>query len=522
MFCNICGSQLIDGAVFCQKCGAKVSQEANMQYQSNTSFVNETTDRQSDESLRNEETIADKLDMTLVNVGPYKVSVIRTIRDWMGLHLMEAKDLVEKTPVLLKKGVTQKEAESLKAAFMKAGATVAFTDQYGNSIDVTIHCKSCGAVLDDVKDSCKFCGGSPVITPSYKAKPIWDQLNNIGDSNCQDREEFRKKLFDTIKETTKEKIDDFMIRPTGGKVFVAIFVGFPVLLCVLMLVALLNIMFSNIILTIFIIAGGYIVYQLRIARWVTMIIYDALSKELFLPEEMNAQTLAEMLNGNFDYPYLKNVRYIDDECLIEGRYSVYTVVFNNNKIAELDCDVDEDNKMYRTILWEAMTIRSYLNRYFAPSLPNDAEKDFKALKLVEIQQKTVAVVSIVVPLLATVAIVLAVIEYNAPGSISGIFSPGYEVRNAYLSQYSEDVTIEEAFDNYFANPKWSKYKDGNYSYVVFSGSCEYIGEKADVKIIFKITGENFIVDSLDVNGRTQNDLILYALLASIYSDLEEE
>lgn len=45
-------------------------------------------------------------------------------------------------------------------------------------------------------------------------------------------------------------------------------------------------------------------------------------------------------------------------------------------------------------------------------------------------------------------------------------------------------------------------------------------KKSDICITFKITGENFIVESLDVNGSRQNDLMLYALLASVYEDYE--
>lgn len=102
-----------------------------------------------------------------------------------------------------------------------------------------------------------------------------------------------------------------------------------------------------------------------------------------------------------------------------------------------------------------------------------------------------------------------------------IAKPGASVRGAYLSQYSENVTIEDAFDNFFDNGKWSTYKAEGYSYVVFTGSCEYMDDKADVRVTFKITGENFIVDSLDINGQEQNDLMLYGLLSAVYDDFKE-
>lgn len=97
-----------------------------------------------------------------------------------------------------------------------------------------------------------------------------------------------------------------------------------------------------------------------------------------------------------------------------------------------------------------------------------------------------------------------------------LVQPGIEVRGSYLTHYSEDVTVEEAFDNFFDNPKWSTYQQDGYTYVVFTGSCEYLGEQADARITFQITGEQFRVEQLDINGAEQSDLLLHAMLAKIY------
>lgn len=85
-----------------------------------------------------------------------------------------------------------------------------------------------------------------------------------------------------------------------------------------------------------------------------------------------------------------------------------------------------------------------------------------------------------------------------------------------MTQYSDAVAIEDAFDNFFEKEKWSTYKENGYSYVAFNGVCEYLGEEVDARVIFKITGENFVVDHLDIYGVEQNDLILYALPAKVY------
>lgn len=96
--------------------------------------------------------------------------------------------------------------------------------------------------------------------------------------------------------------------------------------------------------------------------------------------------------------------------------------------------------------------------------------------------------------------------------------PGKEVRDAYLPYYSEEVTVEEVFEAYFESPKWSTYESGDYSYVVFTGVCWYLEDRVDVRVTFKITGENFVVDRLDVNGQSQDDYMINLLLFDIYEE----
>lgn len=112
--------------------------------------------------------------------------------------------------------------------------------------------------------------------------------------------------------------------------------------------------------------------------------------------------------------------------------------------------------------------------------------------------------------------VIAIVLVTNQDFFLNLIQPGMGVRTAYLTQYSEDVTVEEAFNQFFDNPKWSTYTENGYTYVVFAGTCEYLGERADARITFQITGEQFRVDHLDINGVEQNDLILYGLLSKIY------
>lgn len=51
-----------------------------------------------------------------------KIKVIKEVRSFTSLGLKEAKDLVEKSPTLLKKGVTKEEAKGIIAKLKEVGA----------------------------------------------------------------------------------------------------------------------------------------------------------------------------------------------------------------------------------------------------------------------------------------------------------------------------------------------------------------------------------------------------------------
>jgi large subunit ribosomal protein L7/L12 len=63
-------------------------------------------------------------DVVLTAVGQQKIQVIKVVRAVTGLGLKEAKDLVDSAPQAVKEGVTQEEADTIKAQIEEAGATV--------------------------------------------------------------------------------------------------------------------------------------------------------------------------------------------------------------------------------------------------------------------------------------------------------------------------------------------------------------------------------------------------------------
>lgn len=53
-----------------------------------------------------------------------KIKVIKEVRTITGLGLKEAKDLVEKAPVVIKQGLKKDEVENFKKILIEAGAQV--------------------------------------------------------------------------------------------------------------------------------------------------------------------------------------------------------------------------------------------------------------------------------------------------------------------------------------------------------------------------------------------------------------
>lgn len=238
-----------------------------------------------------------------------------------------------------------------------------------------------------------------------------------------------------------------------------------------------------------------------------------------MPEGMSPQILLESLAQKFNYPYFKGVRYgMDGECVIDGRYASYKVVFHDNGMGSL---LAESEDLGISIMLEAKTIRSYLDKFFDPTRQIDPNADLQRLEKLGKLNLTGNILSVVLRIVEVVVVIVVIVALVRPGSfdkLMNIVVPGIEVRHSYLSEYSSDVTIEEAFNNFFSNEKWSTYTSEGYDYVLFSGNCLVADESADVRINFKITGEHFIVDSVEVNGTPIGILMQYGMLQKIYED----
>lgn len=359
-------------------------------------------------------------------------------------------------------------------------------------------CRQCGTELSEEAAYCGKCG-----TKVIKAET----------GNTSDRKDAHA---DNTMENQSTIPDNLQSTSTRQKWLIGIIVVVVIGFCLWMLALVIRWLFSSFVVAAIVFVVGYILYHKALAPWLTERSYMKGSKELQLPEGMSASTLLEALSGKFNYPYLRGIHYgTDGECVIEGKYSMYPVTFYADNITEISYLPKENDKKKRTVLLEAMAVCDYINKFFNPSLPIDLVKDMKRLRIAEGQRKGVAIVCTAASILVAAAFIW---DHVSPGSLESMAVPGKEVRTAYLSEYSKSVTIEDAFDNFFDNGKWTKYNLEGYTYVAFTGTCRYYDGQTDVRIVFKITGKNFIIDSLDINGRTQSNLVLYGLLSAVYED----
>lgn len=66
-------------------------------------------------------------------------------------------------------------------------------------------------------------------------------------------------------------------------------------------------------------------------------------------------------------------------------------------------------------------------------------------------------------------------------------------------------TVGDAFNAFFSNPTWYAMENGKYVYC--SGGCTYDGEPTTAIMGFEVSGNNFQLGALNIDGTTYDDII---------------
>lgn len=66
----------------------------------------------------------ERFDVVLIDQGPTKISVLKIVRETLGLGTTEAKDFIENLPRTVRENLSSEEARSLRHSLEQAGASV--------------------------------------------------------------------------------------------------------------------------------------------------------------------------------------------------------------------------------------------------------------------------------------------------------------------------------------------------------------------------------------------------------------
>lgn len=113
-------------------------------------------------------------------------------------------------------------------------------------------------------------------------------------------------------------------------------------------------------------------------------------------------------------------------------------------------------------------------------------------------------------------IIALIICFNISSNVGTVSA----IKEGSPDQYP-NITYGQAFDDYFANPKWEtcgQDEDGN-EIVKFTGTCTYLDSDAVAEVKFKIYEEqdSFVVSSVKLNGQ---DYWMDVLLTDVFEEYQ--
>lgn len=88
------------------------------------------------------------------------------------------------------------------------------------------------------------------------------------------------------------------------------------------------------------------------------------------------------------------------------------------------------------------------------------------------------------------------------------------VKKGHFSAYP-NITVGEAFENYFGDTEWKSFKADGKKIVEFTGECSVYGEIADAKIQFVIEDDSFEIYHMSIDGENLSQVEIAAVLTKI-------
>lgn len=224
-----------------------------------------------------------------------------------------------------------------------------------------------------------------------------------------------------------------------------------------------------------------------------------------VPQYLSNDELMDLLRDKLHIKLVQGL-YFDEtgSVAIKGKYSTHVIKISSECLRLFVMAQKNKAEAYQ----EADYIQCSIAKLFNSAYPENPEKIRKMLTTIRRGH-----------LMARISMLAIIALIAAPFLIDQFGSKG--IANSYLTQYSETVTVGDAFGAFFANPKWESYKIGSQEYVDFTGKCTYLNEEAVMRITFSVFDDRFSVSNIAVNGIDMSALFWPGFLEAIYSGAED-
>lgn len=250
----------------------------------------------------------------------------------------------------------------------------------------------------------------------------------------------------------------------------------------------------------------FVGFGVALSPYITVTRSEKLLDGFFVPQYLDNEALMELLRDKLHIKTMDSL-YFDESgtVALKGKYATYLIEISPKR-PRLSVVIQESDaaEAYQ----EANYIQCSIMKLFNSAHPENPEKMYTMLMTIRRGN-----------LLKVISALAFVVLLDAPFLTNYFGSKG--VANSYLTQYSETVTVGDAFEAFFGDPKWENYKVGAQEYVDFTGKCTYMNENATMRITFAVFDDTFNVTNITVNGIDMSALLWPGFLEAIYSGAED-
>ena len=255
---------------------------------------------------------------------------------------------------------------------------------------------------------------------------------------------------------------------------------------------------------IFLAIVAYIFWILKGRGWYILFKYGK-ETGIDFKSDYGKEELFAKLKSELTYPKLQEIFYDEEGRIsVRGKHSSYSLKIENERLYVCKSNLSSPNEIE-----EAECLKAYIEKIFNPNSNSNPRAMYESME--GFRKK-----SIIIGIILTIAFILfCVFAINDSGATDAIASKN--ISASYFTEYSSSKTIGEAFDDFFASPKWTSYKQGAHEYVDFSGGCTY-GDKTNAKMVitFALFNDSFQIERITIDGEEIPPIMHSDILYVIY------